>query len=155
MVALVEDVLEGEALAAGGRSGCRSCRSCQGRLLRRRGVCAKGRYLPSPLLLLLSHLMPMISKGIVAAAAAAAIEVVIAHLMVVMILVVAVLLLLKLLKYFQPIFPRSSREVTSSVYFRLLVREILYSVQGQMFLFKKHKFTVSMNTYNKSKMRQI
>ena len=85
--------MEGEALAVGGRSGGRSC---QGRLLRRGGVGAKGRSLPCPLLLL-SHLMPMISKGIVAAAAAA-IEVVIAHLMVEVILVVAVLLLLKIWK---------------------------------------------------------
>ena len=84
--------MEGEALAVGGRSGGRSC---QCRLLRRGGVGAKGRSLPCPLLL--SHLMPMISKGIVAAAAAA-IEVVIAHLMVEVILVVAVLLLLKIWK---------------------------------------------------------
>ena len=85
--------MEGEALAVGGRSGGRSC---QCRLFRRGGVGAKGRSLPCPLLL--SHLMPMISKGIVAAAAATAIEVVIAHLMVEVILVVAVLLLLKIWK---------------------------------------------------------
>ena len=83
--------MEGEALAVGGRSGGRSC---QGRLLRRGGVGAKGRSLPCPLLL--SHLMPMVSKSIVAAGAA--IEVVIAHLMVEVILVVAVLLLLKIWK---------------------------------------------------------
>ena len=82
--------------------------------------------------------MPMISKGIVAAAADAAIEVVIAHLMVVVILVVAVLLLLKILKYFEifttQFFPAlHDKFYKNSVYFRPLVREILYLVQGQMF----------------------